>query len=390
MWMNDRNKFVVVLITLLVGWATLSPTYAFEASPNRITQTRESTMCLDIEERGISEIENVPITYQLRIDVASQLYYCPIDWSHVSFDVITEEGTAKADTDYLPVHLTHVYLARNQFPYSVPVTILADAEVETDEIFTLHLINVVLYDAEGTAYDHLSYSGRFYILDFRLLPIMIFPEPIGSPMPAALTSEDGTSATFEIWLGFVPTADVTLTLDYHYFTMPNNGPTHVVATVSPTQLIFTPQNYQTRQTITITGRDDAGLPLNETYTYYRILVAATSNDTTFNGVAAVIFGLNLDNDTTITPNIITPPPVESLPSLVPERILYLSSDVPTLIYDAPNGEPIVINSEILILPHDADGSGSDSYIIVDAEMIAGELWVGVFLGGPQLGWIVYP
>lgn len=85
---------------------------------------------------------------------------------------------------------------------------------------------------------------------------------------------------------------------------------------------------------------------------------------------------------------VPPPAPIVLPDYVPAVVMQLSGVTPQIVYDAPAGQPIYQpDGSLLMLPHDADASGADTYLILDAEMVEGEAWVGVYLGGPQLGWL---
>ncbi|MBZ0315038.1 MAG: hypothetical protein K8L91_01375 [Anaerolineae bacterium] len=85
---------------------------------------------------------------------------------------------------------------------------------------------------------------------------------------------------------------------------------------------------------------------------------------------------------------VPPPAPIVLPDYVPAVVMELAAVTPQIVYDGPAGQPIYrLDGSLLMLPHDADASGADTYLILDAEMVAGEVWVGVYLGGPQLGWL---
>lgn len=67
---------------------------------------------------------------------------------------------------------------------------------------------------------------------------------------AALTVTEGLTATFTVRLAFQPAANVTVTV------ASSNA---AAATVAPASLTFTPANYNTAQTVTVTGVNDANL-----------------------------------------------------------------------------------------------------------------------------------
>ncbi|MBF0238411.1 MAG: S-layer homology domain-containing protein [SAR324 cluster bacterium] len=86
-------------------------------------------------------------------------------------------------------------------------------------------------------------------------------------------TEEGDSATFTVSLISEPTADVTLNLS-------NSDLTE--ATVSPATLIFTTQNWDGLQTVTVTGVADSIVDGNQPVTV--VLSAAESTDTNYNGL----------------------------------------------------------------------------------------------------------
>ena len=102
-----------------------------------------------------------------------------------------------------------------------------------------------------------------------------------TPTSGLTTTEAGGTATFTVVLTSQPTADVTIALS-------SSDPTE--GTVSPASVgftgvvTFTGANWNTPQTITVTGVDDA---LDDGDIAYTIVTApATSTDATYNGVDA--------------------------------------------------------------------------------------------------------
>ncbi len=100
------------------------------------------------------------------------------------------------------------------------------------------------------------------------------------------TIEDGTTATFTIVLDTEPTNNVTIGLS-------SNDATE--GSVSPANVTFTSANWNTLQTITVTGVNDFVVDGNQTYTI--ITAAATSSDPNYNGLDADdITVINEDDD----------------------------------------------------------------------------------------------
>ncbi|MBW4492768.1 MAG: cadherin-like domain-containing protein [Oscillatoria princeps RMCB-10] len=115
-----------------------------------------------------------------------------------------------------------------------------------------------------------------------------------TPTSGLITSEAGDTATFTVALSTptAPTANVTIPVSS---SNPQEG------TVSPATLIFTPENFATAQTVTVTGADDTLADGSSSYNI--VLAPAVSEDTIYGGADPVDVGvLNIDNDGT-TPGI---------------------------------------------------------------------------------------
>jgi hypothetical protein len=114
------------------------------------------------------------------------------------------------------------------------------------------------------------------------------------PTAGLVTTEAGDTATFDVVLYTAPTLDVTIGLSSSDTTE---------GTVSPSSLTFTNSDYDTPQTVTVTGVDDVDQDPDIAYTI--ITAAATGGDGDYDGMdASDVSVTNLDNDTpgiTITP-----------------------------------------------------------------------------------------
>jgi hypothetical protein len=96
-----------------------------------------------------------------------------------------------------------------------------------------------------------------------------------TPTTGLKTNESGGTATFTVVLDTQPTANVTVGL-----TSSNTAE----GTVAPPSLTFTPSNWNTAQTVTITGVDDG---VDDTDKVFKIVTAAaTSTDTAYAGIDA--------------------------------------------------------------------------------------------------------
>ena len=101
------------------------------------------------------------------------------------------------------------------------------------------------------------------------------------------TSEGGLTATFQVSLNTAPTSDDTT------ITLTSSDTTE--GTVNPPSLTFTSLNWSNRQTVTVTGVDDAVIDGDVIYTI--VTGAATSSDPAYNGLDALdVTVVNLDND----------------------------------------------------------------------------------------------
>jgi hypothetical protein len=107
-----------------------------------------------------------------------------------------------------------------------------------------------------------------------------------SPTSGLVTTEAGGSDTFTIVLTSEPTADVSINLSSSDTTE---------GSVSPASVTFTPANWNTPQTVTVTGANDFVVDGNVAYTI--VTDPATSTDPNYNGVdASDVSVTNTDDD----------------------------------------------------------------------------------------------
>ena len=101
-----------------------------------------------------------------------------------------------------------------------------------------------------------------------------------------VTAEAGGKDSFTVVLTSEPTADVTI---------PVSSSDETEATVSPTSLTFTPENWRTPQRVTVTGVDDTIDDGNMAYTV--VLAPAESTDVKYSGMDPEdVSATNADND----------------------------------------------------------------------------------------------
>lgn len=106
-----------------------------------------------------------------------------------------------------------------------------------------------------------------------------------TPTTGLITTEAAGTATFTVKLNSLPSANVT-------FTLSSSNPAE--GTVAPTSLIFTPANWNTAQTVTVTGKDDDQVDGNKAYTISSTAVVTT--DTNYSASKITVNVTNNDND----------------------------------------------------------------------------------------------
>ena len=117
------------------------------------------------------------------------------------------------------------------------------------------------------------------------------PKAVVTPTSGLVTTESGGSASFTVRLDTQPTADVTIPVG----TSDTTEGTVSMRTVSISNLIFTQDNWNDLQTVTITGVNDLIVDGNIAYTI--VLGVATSGDADFNGLNPTDVSVtNIDNE----------------------------------------------------------------------------------------------
>ena len=102
-----------------------------------------------------------------------------------------------------------------------------------------------------------------------------------SPTSGLVTSEAGGSDTFTVVLDSEPTADVVFT----FVSLDTSE-----GTVSPSTVTFSAGNYDTAQTVTVTGVNDN---VDDGDISYTISGTASSSDTNYNGIT--VSDVSVDN-----------------------------------------------------------------------------------------------
>jgi hypothetical protein len=186
---------------------------------------------------------------------------------------ITVSGTATNGTDYSTIN-TSVTFPAYQNSTTMAVTVTNDFSVEPTETVIITLETGTGYGV-GTPSD-----ATVNINDNDAAGITV------NPTSGLTTTEAGGQATFTVVLTSQPTANVSIGLSS---SNTNEG------TVSPSSLTFTNGNWNSAQTVTITGANELIDDGDIAYTIFT--AAASSSDANYNGLdASDVSVTNTDND----------------------------------------------------------------------------------------------
>ncbi len=123
-----------------------------------------------------------------------------------------------------------------------------------------------------------------YLISGTLVSTIPVPALILTPSAGLTTSEAGAQSSFSVVLGTAPAADVVVNV-----VSSNEGE----GTVSTPSLTFTPENWNTAQTVTVTGADD---PLFDGPLTYSVTLTSSSADPAYQALTSSASLTNLDND----------------------------------------------------------------------------------------------
>ena len=116
---------------------------------------------------------------------------------------------------------------------------------------------------------------------------VIEPTITVTPTMGLVTTEAGGTDSFTISIDVAPSADVSIGIS-------SSDPTE--GTADTTMVVFTPQNWQTPKTVTVTGVDDPSVDGDIAYTI--VTAAAMSSDSNYDGLeSADVSVSNQDDDT---------------------------------------------------------------------------------------------
>jgi hypothetical protein len=182
-------------------------------------------------------------------------------------------GTAVNGTDYTTINTTFTFPA-NSSTATLTIPVTDDYSIEPSE-------TVIITIQSGTGYSVGSpSSATINITDNDVAGITV------NPTSGLITTEAGGQATFTIVLNTQPTNNVTIGLS-------TNDNTE--GTVSPSSVTFTNGNWNSAQTVTITGANDFVDDGDIAYTI--VTAAATSSDGNYNSFnASDVSVTNTDND----------------------------------------------------------------------------------------------
>ena len=197
----------------------------------------------------------------------------PSSLQTVTVDYATSDGTATSGSDYTAASGSLMF-SPGDTTKTVTVTIADDDVDESDETF-----NLTLADAVNASIP--IPSGTFTIRDDDTAGVTV--------SDTSLDIDEGDSDTYTVVLDSQPTHNVTITV---------NDPSNTDVTAEPADLTFTPTNWDTAQTVTVTASQDSGHDDEDgTVTH-----TATSTDTKYNGISvgSVLINVTDDDDVPVT------------------------------------------------------------------------------------------
>ncbi|MCP4697618.1 MAG: hypothetical protein GY862_12320, partial [Gammaproteobacteria bacterium] len=199
--------------------------------------------------------------------------------SAVTANVATADSTAAAGSDYAAlVSMPITFLANDNTAQTIDVMINGD-EIDENAGETFY---VQLNDISANAVIANNQQGAGTITDDDAAGIAVYPAA------DLMTSESGAQAVFTVILKSEPVADVDIAL---------SSSDTSEGTVSSAVLTFTSDDWNTAQTVTITGIDDSPSAVDGDIAYAIVTAAAASDDDNYNGLNPEDISVaNSDND----------------------------------------------------------------------------------------------
>ncbi len=233
---DEANGTITAMVTAGTGYTVGSP------PTDSVTVNDDDaapTLAIDspsVAEGNAGETPTLSYTVTLTGETEQQV---TVDYTD------TTSGTATSGTDYTAITAGTLTFAPGTTTQNIDVTVTGDAADEGDETVILRLsgaVNATITTADGTG---------------------TITDDDGGPAAGVTVSqatlsvpENGsTTADYTLILDTAPTADVTIAVE---------SDTVTAATVSSASLTFTPANWNTAQTVTVTGvNDNVDNPGNE-------------------------------------------------------------------------------------------------------------------------------
>ncbi len=196
--------------------------------------------------------------------------------------------TLSADLTNVGLSATTLTFTNGNWDTAQTVTVSAVDDLIAEGIHAI----VITHTASGGGYDGVTISDvTASITDNDTAGVTV------NPTSGLTTDESGSTDTFTVVLDSEPTSSVTIAV---------TSLDTSEATVSPASLTFTTSNWNTAQTVTVTGVDDAAADGNVLYTVE--LADAVSDDDFYGGASPInpsdVTGTNTDDEIagiTVTP-----------------------------------------------------------------------------------------
>ena len=185
----------------------------------------------------------------------------------------THDGTASAGSDYTAVSTGTLTFNAGETTKTVVVNITDDGNAESSENLSL-----LLHDPTFAAISDDTGVATITDNDGGATPGITLGSISGH------TTEAGGTATFTVELDSAPAQNVTIAV---------SSSNSAEGTVSSSTLTFTPANWNTPQTVTVTGVDDSVVDGNVNY---QVDLASASSDSSYNNLTTSRAVTNDDND----------------------------------------------------------------------------------------------
>jgi gliding motility-associated-like protein len=281
-------------VSSTIGLKSIFSSFTFTDLENRSGNAATSNLldALNAELGNAAQVSSIGLTSSSVIEGNNLVYTVTLSKATpaVQFFDFSTSGTGTSASDFNSTYSFSNGVVNNGdgtltvpsgvSSFTVTVTTIDDTDIESTETVILTV---------G------SKSGTGNILDNDFTPgITITPNNASGAVDGngnLITTEAGASNTFSVVLDAQPTANVTVTI---------TGLDATEGTLSTTTLTFTPANWNTPQTVTVTGADDPQIDGDIVYT-----LTATANGGGYTNQTDTVGVVNRDNDTpgiTITPN----------------------------------------------------------------------------------------